>query len=239
MQIILYTNKSDKRELNKNITQIAEVSITLKNDTDIINPVIVINGEYLPPSANYCYIPVFARYYFLTNQRVNVGKMLEITMAIDVLMSWKTQILKSRVIAMRSTNKSHRGLPDEIPILSRRNIIYKRLMGGIYDSDLFGSDKIGAEKFSILLTVINGQITPTLDITAIDGQNITLSWSAIENANYFLERRGAGGEWAVILTGAGTEYTDYVDAGTWQYRIRALIDGTYTNYSNVVIAKVG
>ena len=240
MQITLYTNKSDKRTLNKTLVELSAVEIILKNDTDITRPVISLNSDFLPPGANYCYIPEFARYYYLTEQRVLIGRMLEITLAIDVLMSWRAQILESTAIAVRSTNKPHRGLPDEIPLLSKRNIIYKRLRGGVYDSDLFGSDKIGAERYSILLTVINGDVNITLDIISLE-IGVTLKWSDYAGAtSYQVERMPDGGEWGVIVSTSSKIYTDSPPEGVWHYRVRAVLEnGEYSSYSNIATANVG
>ena len=40
------------------------------------------------------------------------------------------------------------------------------------------------------------------------------------------------GDWVLIYSAKGTSYVDNPGAGTWQYRVRAVVDGTKTPYSN-------
>lgn len=155
MDIILYTNSSDPRKLNKTLTELTTISVRLKDDTNIMHPVIELDSAYLPPSANYCYIEKFKRYYFINQQGIAVGRDLMLTLEIDVLMSWKSQINDSNVVAVRSTNRGHKMLPDNIPIQAKRNIIYKQFSGG---NSAFGSDKVTAETRCFLLTVLNGGV---------------------------------------------------------------------------------
>ena len=63
----------------------------LKADTDILRPTIIINEPTLNREYNYAYIPDFGRYYFITNM-VWVQGLWHMTMVIDALASWKTEI---------------------------------------------------------------------------------------------------------------------------------------------------
>ena len=54
MTITLYKNFSDKRNLNKNLTEIKTVSATAKGDINIISPTLII--QYFSTDFNYCYI---------------------------------------------------------------------------------------------------------------------------------------------------------------------------------------
>lgn len=153
MNIVLYNNLSDNRTLNKTIIELSTVDIKLKNDGELLRPLITLSSAFLPPSANYAYIEKFGRYYFIESQKIIPGNMLEISLKVDVLMSWKSIINNSNVIAVRSTNRGHKMLPDNIPIQAKRNIIYKQFSGG---NSAFGSDKVTSETRCFLLTVLNG-----------------------------------------------------------------------------------
>ena len=155
MNIILYNTKDDNRKLNKTLTEIKSITVRLKDDTDIMHPVIELDGANLPPTANYCYIAVFGRYYYINQQDIKIGRDLVLTLSVDVLMSWKSLILNSTVIAERTSNKYNKYIPDKIPMLSRQNNIFKAFTPyqGAY---AFDSGTITAETPCILLTVIKG-----------------------------------------------------------------------------------
>ena len=155
MDIILYNTKDDNRKLNKTLTEIKTITVRLKDDTDIMHPVIELNGANLPPTANYCYIADFGRYYYINQQDIKIGRDLVLTLSVDVLMSWKSLILNSTVIAERTSNKYNKYIPDKIPMLSRQNNIFKAFTPyqGAY---AFDSGTITAETPCILLTVIKG-----------------------------------------------------------------------------------
>lgn len=155
MDIILYSTKDDNRKLNKTLTEIKTITVRLKDDTDIMHPVIELDGANLPPTANYCYIAAFGRYYYINQQDIKIGRDLVLTLSVDVLMSWKSLILNSTVIAERTSNKYNKYIPDKIPMLSRQNNIFKAFTPyqGAY---AFDSGTITAETPCILLTVIKG-----------------------------------------------------------------------------------
>lgn len=155
MDIILYNTTDDNRKLNKALTAIKTISVRLKDDTDIMHPVIELDSVNLPPAANYCYIAAFNRYYYINQQDIKIGRDLVLTLSVDVLMSWKSDILNSTVIAERTSNKYNKYIPDKIPMLSRQNNIFKAFTPyqGLY---AFGSGDITNETPCILLTVVKG-----------------------------------------------------------------------------------
>ena len=55
MNVILYNNKSDKRQLVKNITEIKTIAATAKGDINIISPTLIIHNTDMT-NINYCYI---------------------------------------------------------------------------------------------------------------------------------------------------------------------------------------
>lgn len=74
-------------------------------------------------------------------------------------------------------------------------------------------------------------IAPTLTVPqmVMQGQQATISWSAIEGADsYTLQRKAnTDADWTQVYSGANLSYTETV--GTWtslQYRVQAVFDGT-------------
>lgn len=112
MNIILYKNSSEKNKINKELTEVANLGGTLRENTSIMNPVIRI-ARSSPTGFNYMYIPAFNRYYFVDDVVVNRTGLITVSASIDVLMSYKTQILNQKVIIEKSTNNYDNYLPDE------------------------------------------------------------------------------------------------------------------------------
>ena len=250
MDIILYNNTDDNRKLNKSPTTIKTISVRLKDDTDIMHPVIELDAANLPPTANYCYIAAFNRYYYINQQGIKVGRDLTLTLSVDVLMSFKTTILNSRVIADRSTNRCNKNLPDNIPLLAKRNVIYKRLSGGISDIGAFGSDKVAKSTPCVLLSVINtsGGITPdgstTLTIENIDGYP-QLTWTEVKGCDYYwiyrkkLTAGGADDFELIANIYLSLDYRDTVTTGSYAYKVRPVKNGEPGSYSNIVEITLG
>ena len=155
MKIILYNNKSDSRVLNKSIEQLDEIDVILKSAQNIMSPEIMLQTKTLPIGANYCYISDFGRYYFINVQRLDNGNVSKIELTVDVLMSFKDMILRSKVVAERTTNKYNRYLPDIVPTLAKFNNIYKLFTPPAVGNPFY-SDGINNETSSMLLTVLKG-----------------------------------------------------------------------------------
>lgn len=105
MELTLYNNISEKNKINKTIENPIVLSGTLREETSIINPIIMIEHEN-PSGYNYAYIPDFNRYYFISEiTSVRTG-LWRISMTVDVLMSFKTAIMDLPVIL--SDSEEHR-----------------------------------------------------------------------------------------------------------------------------------
>ena len=103
MEITLCVNTSEKSKIGKNLTSMNVFSGTLKEETSIISPVVLMELEN-PSSYNYAYIPEFGRYYFI-NDIISVRKGLwRISMQVDVLESFKNYIMDLDVILSDSEN---------------------------------------------------------------------------------------------------------------------------------------
>lgn len=101
--LTLYHNASDKRVLDKNLTQYAQKDIQLKGDVDVINPVLIVTGEADEYAAvNYFHVSSFGRYYFVTGIRALPGGLIELSGHCDVLTSSKSLILPAYAVVERN-----------------------------------------------------------------------------------------------------------------------------------------
>lgn len=99
----MYQNTSPKNYVNKVLIADKTVSGHLAANCDLINPVINLNIDSDILVYNYCYIQDFQRYYYIDNVVIN-NKMMELSLHVDVLMSYKTDILNSKGVVVRSNN---------------------------------------------------------------------------------------------------------------------------------------
>ena len=98
----------------------------LKDGCDILMPVIKIvasDAKFAPIVANYCYIPTFNRYYYVTWRYESRAWWAYLT--VDVLASWKTTIGQSTQYVLRAQNARNENVTDtQYPITS--DISYSR-----------------------------------------------------------------------------------------------------------------
>lgn len=108
-----YNNKSDERYVNKTIElKHNNIDVKLKEDTELVRPVLIVSSGLLTPSVNYVYIENFGRYYFIRDIKYTQGMSI-ISCEVDVLMSFKTALLKQNVIVKRQERKYNLYIRDE------------------------------------------------------------------------------------------------------------------------------
>lgn len=90
-----------------------QMNCQLKAQTDMISPVLEINGvpNNWNPIYNYCYIPGFKRYYFINNWRWLNG-IWQCECVVDVLASFKTEIGNMTEYISRSSYEFDEYIPD-------------------------------------------------------------------------------------------------------------------------------
>lgn len=113
MYINLYINSSPANYVNKDITSVVSVEGTLREPTSIIDPVVVIQKE-TPMGFNYVHIPIFNRYYFVTGISSDNNNLVGISLHVDVLMTYKTEILQMEAIIKRQESMYNTYLDDGI-----------------------------------------------------------------------------------------------------------------------------
>ena len=93
IDLILYSISDGDNVINKNLVNGVTIPIHLKQGFDIVNPDIVLNGDYR--GFNYAHIPSLNRYYFINNvEQLNL-RLVKLNMACDVLETYKADILNS------------------------------------------------------------------------------------------------------------------------------------------------
>ena len=134
MDIVLYVCTSERQAINKTIGSAATFTGTLRGESSVINPSFMIETDN-PTGFNYCYIQAFSRYYFITNiTSVRTG-LWRIDCAVDVLMSFRNQILALNVIVDSATSDNEfymSGEPWKTTVKTKTDII--NFPSGLLDS---------------------------------------------------------------------------------------------------------
>lgn len=130
MTIILYNSTAEIDVLNKSshLTQVATLNGTLRQESDVVNPDILMEFDNLP-TFNYVYIQDFNRYYFVKNIRSFRNKLWVVSLHVDVLMSYRTDILNITCEVDRNEYDYDLLLEDN-----------ERVMENLYDLDIIQTD---------------------------------------------------------------------------------------------------
>lgn len=124
MNIYLYTSSAEPNSFPKELGEAVKFEGTLRDECDILNPVITFVGFNPANTFNYCYIPDFKRYYFITGSSVVRTNVVEFTMHVDVLQSWSSQILEQSGVVSRNEYEYNSKISDDIvPIIPAENYI--------------------------------------------------------------------------------------------------------------------
>lgn len=143
----IYKTKSAPNVVNKVLTEVvAFEEVIFKESTSLLNPTIIINGVSNASSytiedigtSNYFSIPKVNRYYFITDITMMSGGRVAITGKVDVLMSFKTDILGSTQLIVRQEKKTNNYLIDtDIPLSSKKQVIEHEFGDSITDSGYY------------------------------------------------------------------------------------------------------
>ena len=105
MNIVLYVNESEINAVDKNITELTELTGTLREQSSIIDPIITLSDiDNHVGKMNYAYIPQFNRYYFINNIKSVNNNLWELSCHVDVLQSFAAEIRAQSGIVERQEN---------------------------------------------------------------------------------------------------------------------------------------
>lgn len=137
-------------------------SCILKDDSSILNPVLLFNigTETFPTTYNYAYIPSYNRYYWITEWTWIEG-LWKAELSVDVLASWKTNIGNTRAYILRAASEYNENIPDTLfPMTSEVQTVYRlgtipwtgSLNGGSYVVGIIGKHQsitVGAVSYYV------------------------------------------------------------------------------------------
>lgn len=111
----LYTNLSEPNKIGKNLTSLKVISsMNLKESTSIIDPTFLLTGITAEQivKVNYMYVPTLGRYYFVKDITSVRNGLWSLSCHVDVLETYKTQILAQTAVVSRQENTWNLYLDD-------------------------------------------------------------------------------------------------------------------------------
>ena len=108
LSLIVSLPHAVKNIVNKKIEEVQEISFDFKDDSDITNPILILQSY---KSGNYGYIPELKRYYFIDRIELMNGGFYKLYLEIDVLMSYKDEIINADWYSVNGVNVT---IPNEI-----------------------------------------------------------------------------------------------------------------------------
>ena len=150
--VTLYKNTAENNRVNKfdYLTQVGEIDGYLREETSIINPVVIIEYENVV-DFNYVYISTFNRYYFVTEIKSVRTNLWRISLKCDVLMTYRDTILNYECFVARNETDYNEKIEDNyLPLEYDKSVEIEKLY-----NDTFGYGKVFLEsEYSIVFTTI-------------------------------------------------------------------------------------
>lgn len=113
MEILLQRNLSDDRVINKSLETVATMSGTIRQETSILDLTITFEGNLTQfATCNYLTISDLGRSYFIKDIVSVRNNLIQITAHIDVLYTYRNQILNQQAVLGRQEEKYNLYMDD-------------------------------------------------------------------------------------------------------------------------------
>lgn len=112
LNIQLMNNSSPVEKIGKTLSAGSTYSCVLKDDTSVLDPVIILQTSDNIFSYNYMYISDFGRYYYIKDIKSLNNNRWEVTAHVDVLETYKLQILNNDAVIKRQAKLFNLYLDD-------------------------------------------------------------------------------------------------------------------------------
>jgi hypothetical protein len=145
------TTNSEKRALTKSVSTVVSVTGTLRNESSVINPSILVQASAgTLAGCNYMEIPTFNRKYFITDVVAVSDKLSMVSGHCDVLSTYASQIRQNQAILSRSANNWNLYLNDSSFKVTNKTRV----------NCLKFPDEFTKESSIIMVAVCQGSTTP-------------------------------------------------------------------------------
>lgn len=155
MTVTLYPCTAERIQIDKSAalgTGVSYITVVLKEPTDIMNPVILIQSSTNLSAYNYLYMVDWGRYYFINNITYVRNELYQLDCHIDVLFTYKTQIGGLSAVISRQESSYNDMIPDQ-----RRIALPSKAISEVSAADnLFTliADSSQAVNYNVVLTTV-------------------------------------------------------------------------------------
>lgn len=137
MTIEFYNTQDPSNKVSKALSNKLTITGTLRESCSILTPSLMIDYDGVF-TYNYCYIPDFQRYYFVSEITMKYNGLVRVDLSVDVLMSYQSDILKQNCVISRNENEYNLYLPDgSFKSLSQVRVQTKIFPDGFNDDGTF------------------------------------------------------------------------------------------------------
>jgi hypothetical protein len=131
LSVQLMNNSSPVDKIGKSLSAGSTYNCALKDDTSVLDPVIILQTSDNIFSYNYMYIQEFGRYYFIKDIKSLNNNRWQVSAHVDVLETYKTQILANSAVIKRQEKLFNLYLDDpEYKTLNYERIQTLKFKGG-------------------------------------------------------------------------------------------------------------
>lgn len=160
--INFYSYNGHPNTVNKQLGDFTAIEGDLRQTFDVLRPTVTLRKQPRP-TFNYCYIPSLGRYYFVERVSFEGNNAYELSLRVDVLKTYESEILAATGRVTESDN------PD--PYISNRETVYKRTPN--FEKVPFANTGLLNETGGIIMVTLKGnendtEPTVTNNITDLD-----------------------------------------------------------------------
>ena len=107
-------NQEELNKISKNPAIVMTLTGSLRDEANIVDPVILVEYDGTLTNVNYMHIPELHRYYFITKIESVRTKLWRVTAHCDVLKTYAEAILGTEAVVARSENRFNLYLNDSM-----------------------------------------------------------------------------------------------------------------------------
>lgn len=160
--INFYSYNGHPNTVNKQLGDFTAIEGDLRQTFDVLRPTVTLRKQPRP-TFNYCYIPDLGRYYFVERVSFEGNNAYELSLRVDVLKTYETEILAATGRVSESDN------PD--PYISNRETVYNRTPN--FEKVPFANTGLLNDTGGIIMVTLKGnendtEPTVTNNITDLD-----------------------------------------------------------------------
>lgn len=122
MTVKFYKMTSTTNTINKKKSQIQESECQLYEETDILNPVLLMRYNKNLLSSNYVFIEEFGRFYFINNIDIVDGDKILVRCHIDVLDTYWNSIKDTSQHIIRNSEQFNLYMKDDVMQVTQRTL---------------------------------------------------------------------------------------------------------------------